>query len=86
MMPVRLELAALWSRAKRSTTEPLRSQPTLRDIEIHHYLENSTCDPLKYTMGSPIVNVSIGEIGIQRVDLDTARNGPFHGHFPIIPW
>ena len=22
--------------------------------EIHHNLENSTCDPLKYTMGSPI--------------------------------
>ena len=27
--------------------------------EIHHYLENSTCGPLKYTMGSPILIVSI---------------------------
>ena len=27
-------------------------------IEIHHNLENSTCDPLKYTMGSPILIVS----------------------------
>ena len=27
--------------------------------EIHHNLENSTCDPLKYTMGSPILIVSI---------------------------
>ena len=25
--------------------------------EIHHNLENSTCDPLKYTMGSPILIV-----------------------------
>ena len=22
--------------------------------ELHHNLENSTCDPLKYTMGNPI--------------------------------
>ena len=27
-------------------------------IEIHHNLENSTCDPLKYTMGSPTPIVS----------------------------
>ena len=27
--------------------------------EIHHYLENSTCNPLNYTMGSPILIVSI---------------------------
>ena len=27
--------------------------------EIHCYLENSTYDPLKYTMGSPILIVSI---------------------------
>ena len=27
--------------------------------EIHHYLENYTCGPLKYTMGSPILIVSI---------------------------
>ena len=27
--------------------------------EIHHNLENSTCDPLKYTMGNPIIIVSI---------------------------
>ena len=31
--------------------------------EIHHTcnLENSTCDPFKYTMGSPILIVSIWE-------------------------
>ena len=27
--------------------------------EIHNNLENSTCDPLKNTMGSPILIVSI---------------------------
>ena len=27
--------------------------------EIHHNLENSTCDPLKYTIGNPILIVSI---------------------------
>ena len=27
--------------------------------ETHHNLENSTCDPLKYTMGSAILIVSI---------------------------
>ena len=27
--------------------------------EIHHNLENSTCDPLKYTMGNPTLIVSI---------------------------
>ena len=32
-------------------------QPTV--TEIHHYVENSTCDPLNYTMGSPILIVSI---------------------------
>ena len=30
----------------------------LSGIEIH-YLENSTCDPLAYTMGSPILIVSM---------------------------
>ena len=38
--------------------------------EIHHYLENSTCDPLKCTMGIPILIVSIysgKSIRIQRV-------------------
>ena len=38
--------------------------------EIHHSLKNSTCDPLKYTMGSPILIVSIDmrkSIRIQRV-------------------
>ena len=25
--------------------------------EIHHDLENSNCDPLKYTMGNPILIV-----------------------------
>ena len=28
-------------------------------IEIHQYLVNSTCDPLKHTMGSPIHVVSL---------------------------
>ena len=32
-------------------------QPSV--AEIHHHLENSTCDPLNYTMGSPIFIVSI---------------------------
>ena len=27
--------------------------------EIHHNLDNSTCDHLKYTMGNPILTVSI---------------------------
>ena len=90
VMPVRLEPAVLQSRVKRSTTEPLRSQPIFRDTEIHHYLEKSTCEPLKYTKGSPKLNVSNGEIGMQRANLDTARNEPFHdrpfhGQFPIIP-
>ena len=38
---------------------------------IHHNLDNSTCDPLKCTMGSPILNVSIcmeKSIRIQRVN------------------
>ena len=38
--------------------------------EIHHNIENATCDPLKYTMGSPILIVSIcmgKSIRIQRV-------------------
>ena len=25
------------------------------ETEIHHYIENSTCDPLNHTMGSPIL-------------------------------
>ena len=40
--------------------------------EIHHNLENSTCDPLKYTMGSPILIVPIymgKSIRIQRVNI-----------------
>ena len=38
--------------------------------DIHHNLENSTCDPIKKTMGSPILIVSIcmgKSIRIQRV-------------------
>ena len=31
----------------------LLSLKQLLRTEIHHNLENSTCDPLKYTMGSP---------------------------------
>ena len=26
--------------------------------EMHHYLEISTCDPLKYKMGNSILNLS----------------------------
>ena len=40
--------------------------------KIHHNLQNSTCDPLTYTMGSSILIVSIcmGEsIRIQRVKM-----------------
>ena len=39
--------------------------------EIHHNLENSTCEPLNYTMGSPTLIVSIcmgNPIRIQRVN------------------
>ena len=36
----------------------LRSKQ-ISGIEIHYNFENSTCDPLKYTMGSPIPIVSI---------------------------
>ena len=39
--------------------------------EIHHNLENATCDPLKYTMGHPLLIVSIcmgNCIRIQRVN------------------
>ena len=41
------------------------------ETEIHHNLENSTCDPLKYTMDCPILIVSIymgKSIRIQRVN------------------
>ena len=40
--------------------------------EIYHNSENYTCDPLKYTMGSPILTVSIymgNPIRIQRVNI-----------------
>ena len=46
-------------------------QPSRR--EIHHNLENSTCDPLKSTMSSPILIVSIcmGKFTrMQRVKVD----------------
>ena len=39
-------------------------------IKTLHNLENPTCDPLKYTMGSPVLIVStcmVKSIGIQRV-------------------
>ena len=29
------------------------------ETELHYNLENSTCDPLKYTIGSPILIVTI---------------------------
>ena len=32
---------------------------TTSGTEMHHNLEISTCEPLKYTMGSPILTVSI---------------------------
>ena len=44
-----------------------------RGTEIHHDLENSTCDPLKYTMGTLILILSIcmgKSIGIERVEID----------------
>ena len=44
--------------------QPLRKQ-------IHHDLENSTCDPLKYTMSTSILIVSIcmgKSIRIQRIN------------------
>ena len=43
-----------------SSGSPLfaRIKTTFRD-KIHHYLEKSASDPLKYTMGSPILIVSI---------------------------
>ena len=60
VMPVRLKPASRWSQVKHSTTEPLRSL-------------NSTCDdPLMYTIGSPILIVSVfmgKSIRIQRVNL-----------------
>ena len=34
MTPVRLEPAALWSRVKHSTTEPLRSRDLLKNVKI----------------------------------------------------
>ena len=40
--------------------------------EIQHNLEKSTCDPLKYTLGRPILIVSIcmgKSIRIQRVNM-----------------
>ena len=40
------------------------------ETALHHNLENSTCDHLKYTMGSPILIVSIclgNSIRIQRI-------------------
>ena len=35
-------------------------QPSETEVtELHYNLENSTCDPLKYTMDNPILTVSI---------------------------
>ena len=33
-------------------------QPSGTEIHVHHNFENSYCDPLKYTIGSPILIVS----------------------------
>ena len=46
--------------------------------EIHHNIENSTCDPLKYTMDSPVFIVSIcmgKSIRIQGVKCTCASSG-----------
>ena len=51
--------------------------------EIHHNLENFTCDPLKNTMGSPILNVLIcmGKyIRIQKVKEEE------NGHLLRLKW
>ena len=53
--------------------------------QLHHNLENSTCDPLKYTMGSPILIVSIcmgKSIRIQRVKAFVMEIHYIH----IYPW
>ena len=39
--------------------------------EIHHNLENTTCDPLKFKMGSPILIVSFFRI-------ESANNQTFY--------
>ena len=47
-------------------------QPSGKEIHVHHDLETPTCDNLKYTMGSPILIVSIcmgKPIRIQRVSI-----------------
>ena len=49
--------------------------------KIHHNLETSTCDPLKHTMGSPILNVStcMGTfIRIQRVNKHSLLDTTLH--------
>ena len=45
--------------------------------DVHHDLETFTCDPLKYTMDSPILIVLIcmGKyIGIQRVEVNSLNS------------
>ena len=52
-------------------------------IEIHHNLKNSTCDPLKYRMDSPILIVSIcirKSIRIQRVKSGSGVKAIFVEH------
>ena len=49
----------------------------LSGTEINHNLENPTCDPLKYTMGTPILIVSLcmeKSIRIQRVSDECTLN------------
>ena len=45
---------------------------------IHHNLENSSCNPLKYTMGSTVLIVSVcmgKSIKIQRVNGNKSKKG-----------
>ena len=48
--------------------------PLGTEIYIRHNFENSTCEPLKYKVGSPMLIVSIcmgKSIRIQRVNMDS---------------
>ena len=47
VMPVRLEPAALWSRVKHSTTEPLRSLFILEPAALWSRVKHSTTEPLR---------------------------------------
>ena len=56
--------------------------------EIHHNLENSTCDSLKYTMGILIVIISIcmgKSIRIQRVNGQEIKKKKKKGNLGLFP-